>query len=173
LCPDGSCRRLSKNRPGFQSTTVLWGKARGTPTPRKLFQPFHALSEEASITGELTVSWSHRNRPGTWSYADSGKTTTAEPGIEYDILVYGELGTLARTETGLTGTSWTYLEADEIAESGLGRLNNHLRVAGQDPDVRGRPDPLGDPGDRVGVRSGLVLVAYETRHLPTDVRWHR
>ena len=28
----------------------------------------------------------------------------------------------------LTGTLWTYIEADEIAESGLGRLNNHLRV---------------------------------------------
>lgn len=28
----------------------------------------------------------------------------------------------------LTGTLWTYLEADEIAESGLGRLNNHLRI---------------------------------------------
>jgi len=39
-----------------------------------------------------------------------------------------ELGTLVHTETGLTGTSWTYLETDEIAESGLGRLNNHLRV---------------------------------------------
>jgi len=62
-------------------------------------------------------------------YADSGKTTTAEPGTEYVILVYGELGTLVHTETGLTGTSWTYLEADEIAESGLGRLNDHLRVA--------------------------------------------
>ena len=38
------------------------------------------------------------------------------------------LGTLVHTEAGLTETSWTYLEADEIAESGLGRLNNHLRV---------------------------------------------
>jgi cytoplasmic iron level regulating protein YaaA (DUF328/UPF0246 family) len=28
----------------------------------------------------------------------------------------------------LTGTSWTYLEATEIAESGLARLNDHLRV---------------------------------------------
>ena len=35
---------------------------------------------------------------------------------------------LVHTETGLTGTSWTYLEADEITDSGLGRLNNHLRV---------------------------------------------
>jgi hypothetical protein len=82
----------------------------------------------ASITGELTVSWAHRNRLGTWSYTDSGVTAEAGPGTEYDVLVYGELGTLVHTETGLTGMPWTYLEADEIAESGLGRLNNHLRV---------------------------------------------
>jgi len=74
------------------------------------------------------VSWSHRNRLGTWSYADSGKTGSPEAGTEYDILVYGELDTLVHTESGVTGTTWTYLEATEIAESGLGRLNDHLRV---------------------------------------------
>jgi len=89
---------------------------------------FNGQSYPASITGELTVSWSHRNRLGTWSYADSGATAGAEPETEYDVLVYGELGTLVHTEAGLTGTSWTYPEAEEIAESGLGRLNNHLRV---------------------------------------------
>lgn len=76
----------------------------------------------------MTVSRSHRNRLGTWRYANSGETATTEPWTEYDVLVYGELDTLVHTESGLTGTSWTYLEADEIAESGLERLNNHLRV---------------------------------------------
>lgn len=104
-----------------------------TPTrSEKVYCPtdvrFNGQSYPASITGEMTVSWSHRNRIGTWSYADSGRTSSAEPGTEYDVLVYGELGTLIHTEAGLTGTSWTYLAADEIAESGLGRLNNHLRV---------------------------------------------
>ena len=33
---------------------------------------FNGESYPASITGELAVSWSHRNRLGTWSYADSG-----------------------------------------------------------------------------------------------------
>ncbi len=46
---------------------------------------FNGQSYPASISGELTVSWSHRNRLGTWSYADSGKTATAEPGTEYDV----------------------------------------------------------------------------------------
>jgi len=89
---------------------------------------FNEQSYPTSVSGELTISWSHRNRLGTWSYADSGKTGNPETGTQYDILVYGELGTLVHTESGLTSTSWTYLEADEIAESGLGRLNNHLRI---------------------------------------------
>ncbi|MBU1693165.1 MAG: hypothetical protein KKC51_04300, partial [Verrucomicrobia bacterium] len=89
---------------------------------------FNGESYPGSITGELTVSWSHRNRLGTWSYVDSGRTASPEPGTEYDILVYGELDTLVHTESGVTGTSWAYLEADEIAESGLVRLNSHLRV---------------------------------------------
>ena len=89
---------------------------------------FNGESYPASITGDLTVSWSHRNRLGSWSYADSGKTTSPESGTEYDILVYGELDTLVHTESGVTGTTWTYLEAVEIAESGLDRLNDHLRV---------------------------------------------
>jgi hypothetical protein len=59
---------------------------------------------------------------------NSGKTTVPEPGTEYDILIYGELGTLVHTESGLTGTAWTYSAGQQIAESGLGRLNNHLRV---------------------------------------------
>ena len=80
------------------------------------------------ISQELTVSWEHRDRLGEWSYADSGETAAPEAGTEYDVLVYGELGTLVHTEPGLTGKSWTYLIADEIAESGLGRLNDHLKV---------------------------------------------
>jgi hypothetical protein len=92
---------------------------------------FNGESYPASITGELTVSWSHRNRLGTWSYVDSGKTSSPEPGTEYDVLVYGELDTLVHTESGLTGTSWTYHEADEISESGFERLNNHVSVVVQ------------------------------------------
>lgn len=61
---------------------------------------FNGASYPASITGELTVTWSHRNRLGTWSYADSGRTATAQPGTEYDILAYGELGTLVHTALG-------------------------------------------------------------------------
>jgi len=60
-------------------------------------------------------------------YADSGATDEAEDGTEYDVLAYGELRTLIHTEARLTGTARTYSEADEIAESDLGRLKNHVR----------------------------------------------
>ena len=89
---------------------------------------FNGDSYPATITGELTVSWAHRNRLGVWGYATSGETDAPEDGTTYTIRVYGELGTLIHTETGLTGETWTYLEADEITEGGLGRLNNSLRV---------------------------------------------
>jgi hypothetical protein len=89
---------------------------------------FNGASYPVSISGELTVAWEHRNRLGDWSYGDSGETSDPEEDTEYDVFVYGELDTLVHTEVGVTGKTWTYLEADEIAESGLGRLNNHLRI---------------------------------------------
>lgn len=90
---------------------------------------FNGQSYPTSISGELTVSWEHRNRLGEWSHATSGETSSPEDDTEYDVLVYGESDTLIHTEVGITGKTWTYLEADEIADSApLGRLNNHLRV---------------------------------------------
>lgn len=90
---------------------------------------FNGVSYPAEIIGELTVSWEHRNRLDEWSYADSGETSAPEDDTEYDVLVYGELGTLIHTEVGITGKSWLYPEAEEIADSApLGRLNDHLRV---------------------------------------------
>ncbi|MFH1690687.1 MAG: hypothetical protein ABIE42_10710 [Candidatus Eisenbacteria bacterium] len=60
----------------------------------------------------FTLRQSHRSQLGTCSYADSGATDGAEDGVEYDIRVYGKLGTLAQMVTGLTRTSWTYFQAD-------------------------------------------------------------
>lgn len=89
---------------------------------------FNAASYPANISGQLVVSWEHRNRLGEWDYANSGEMSSAEDGTEYDVSVYGESNTHLHTEQGITSKTWTYLEADEIADSGLGRLNNWLRV---------------------------------------------
>ncbi|HEY6108687.1 MAG TPA: phage tail protein [Gemmatimonadales bacterium] len=78
------------------------------------------------IDGELTISWTHRDRLGDWDYDDGGATAALEAGSTYTLKLYDETGTLQRTETGLTGTSYTW--SDEIADCGLGRLNDVLRV---------------------------------------------
>ena len=122
------------NQSEYQFASCLDSPVTSTTPARseKVYCPtdvrFNGQSYPASITGALTVSWTHRSRLGPWSYVDSGATTAPEDGTEYDILIYGELGMLVHTESGLTGTSWTYSTGQEIAESGLGRLNNHLRV---------------------------------------------
>jgi hypothetical protein len=81
-----------------------------------------------TISGELTLSWSHRNRLGSWSYASAGVTADLEAGSTYTLKIYGETGTLIHTETGLTGTSFLYTAVQEMIDNGLGRLSTHLRV---------------------------------------------
>lgn len=82
------------------------------------------------ITGEVTVSWAHRSRVLQTAYlVTQGEANIGpEPGTAYTVRIYGEVGTLKHTETGLTGTSWTYPIATEITESGLNRPNEKLTV---------------------------------------------
>jgi putative tail protein len=75
----------------------------------------------------LVVSWQHRDRV---TQADNVLDTTAssvgpEAGTTYTLQLYGDGGTLFHTETGLTGTSYTW--STEAADSG-GSLNATLRV---------------------------------------------
>jgi len=77
-------------------------------------------------TGTVTVSWSHRDRLGTWEYDDSGATGAAESGVTYTLEFYGEDGTLKKTYSGLTGTSQTW--TSEISDSGIGRYNSQIRI---------------------------------------------
>lgn len=83
----------------------------------------------SSISGEATVSWVHRDR---LMQADKLFDTTVggigpEAGTTYNLRIYSEADVLVRTVTGLTGTSYTYASADEIADGGLSRLNGRLR----------------------------------------------
>ena len=92
---------------------------------------FNLLSYPTEITGELTISWSHRSRLQGWLYSNSGATYSPEGGLEYRITVYGELETVVHVESiaaESSVTEWNYESALEISESGLGRLNVHLRV---------------------------------------------
>jgi hypothetical protein len=80
-----------------------------------------------SIDGELTVSWSFRNRLGEWQYDDAGATGEPEPATHYRVKVYGDGGVLKHTEDNLVTTSWTYPTATELSENG-GSLNGVLRI---------------------------------------------
>lgn len=82
----------------------------------------------ASITGQLSVTWRHRSRFSDSSFASSNATTDKEANLSYTLDIYGESGTLVRSVTGLVSTAYVYLTATEIADSGLGRLNNSLRI---------------------------------------------
>ncbi|WP_338618308.1 phage tail protein [Pigmentiphaga sp. CHJ604] len=86
--------------------------------------------EAPFITGALTLSWAHRSRLQQTVYLvpQSASSIGPEPGTTYTVRVYGEMGALVHTESGVAGTAWTYPLATEIAESGLGRPNERLTV---------------------------------------------
>jgi len=86
----------------------------------------NGASYPSVVSGALTVSWSHRNRLGEWGYDDAGATASPEPGTTYTLRLYGEDGLLKQTYSGITGTSQAW--STEVADSGLGRLNNVLRM---------------------------------------------
>ncbi len=82
------------------------------------------------ITGAVTVSWAHRSRLLQTAYlvTQSESSIGPETGTSYTVRIYGEAGSLRHTESGLTGTSWTYPIATEVSESGLGRPNESLLI---------------------------------------------
>jgi len=77
--------------------------------------------ETIGASAELALTWAHRDR--TVQTVSIGPETS----VTYTLRIYGESNTLIRTETGLAGTGYTYASADEISDSGLGRLNTSLR----------------------------------------------
>lgn len=71
-------------------------------------------------TEALSLSWAHRDRKQQTGQNLIGFTDGSigpEPGTTYTLRLYGETGSLLRTETGLTGTSYTWTA--EEADSGL------------------------------------------------------
>jgi hypothetical protein len=80
----------------------------------------------SSITGTLTVSWAHRNRI---TQADqlidaSVGSVTPESGTTYRVRLFGETGTLQRTVTGLTTTSYSW--DTEVVDCGLTAVGSSL-----------------------------------------------
>ena len=95
----------------------------------------NAIPYPLAVSGEIMVSWSHRDRlmqTGYIVHQDEGNIGP-EPGTTYTLRIYGESfppgsGALLRTYTGIAGTNQTYPSATEIADAGLGRLSMNLTI---------------------------------------------
>jgi hypothetical protein len=70
-------------------------------------------------TGDVELTWNRRNR---LTQAEVLKQSAAdqalEAGASFTLKIYNQSNTLIRTETGLTGTSYTYTQATETADNG-------------------------------------------------------
>lgn len=79
---------------------------------------------------DITVSWSHRDKTvQTSTIVDhTAGNIGPETGVTYTLRFYGEDGSLRKTVSGLTGTSYTW--ATEIADSGFSppRYNTAVRI---------------------------------------------
>lgn len=127
ICPRTSLGVLSQASAATDTKTFT---ARAfLPYPPGNFK-INTVAYPASISGELTVSWSHRNRLTQTAYlvATTEGNIGPEPGTTYTLKLYGQDGLLKKTETGLTGTSYTW--TTESADSGLTppALNSSVRV---------------------------------------------
>jgi hypothetical protein len=78
------------------------------------------------IEGELALTWAHRDRTAQSTVIQQGAGNIGpEAGVTYTLRIYDSDNVLIRTESGLTGTSYTYTQANEIADSG--EVQNQLR----------------------------------------------
>ena len=79
----------------------------------------NGASYPAAILGAYALSWKHRDRTQQLSVIGQPDASIGpETGTTYTLRLYGETDTLLRTETGLTGTGYTWTA--EEADSGLG-----------------------------------------------------
>ena len=71
-----------------------------------------------AVVGEPVFTWSHRDRTTQLSYyvAQDEGNFGPEAGVTYTIRIYDRNNVLKRTVAGLSGTSWTYLSADQTAD---------------------------------------------------------
>lgn len=96
---------------------ALSGRAGRPYPPGKL--RINGAAFPATFSGQLTVSWAHRDRltQADQLIDESAGNIGPEPGVTYRLRIYGN-GTLRRTFTDLTGTSQIYTSAQETTDGG-------------------------------------------------------
>ena len=90
----------------------------------------NSIEWPTEIVGDMVLTWAHRNRVQQTAYVvtqDEG-SITPEVGTTYTIRIYGEEGQLLRTETGITGETYTYTSANEVSDGGISRKQTSLAV---------------------------------------------
>jgi hypothetical protein len=112
-------------------TATAFGSRQTRPYPPGNFK-INSVSYPSSFSGQPTISWTHRDRTQQTSeiVEHSAASIGPETSVTYTLKIYDENNSLIRTESGLTGTSYTYSQSDEISDSGLGTgdpLNTSLR----------------------------------------------
>jgi len=80
----------------------------------------NSVSYPDNFSGEPTITWAHRDRTQqiTELVEHDEASIGPEAGVTYTLKIYDSGGTLRRTETGLTGTTYTYSQANEISDCG-------------------------------------------------------
>lgn len=78
------------------------------------------------ITGALVITWAERNKDTATLTKWGDATETPEAGQVTNIRIYDALDSLIHTAAGLTGTSYTYSLAQELADAGF--VQNTLRI---------------------------------------------
>ena len=92
----------------------------------------NSSSYPVSFSGQPTLTWTHRDRLQQLSEITEHSAVSIGPeaGTTYTLKIYDENNDLVRTETALSGVTYTYSEADELSDCGLpsaGELNTQLR----------------------------------------------
>ena len=82
----------------------------------------NTVAYPASVTGDLTIAWAHRDRTLQTAYLveQSEASIGPEVGTTYTIRIYNAQtgGTLIRTYSGVTGTSQAYTAAQATTDNG-------------------------------------------------------
>jgi hypothetical protein len=76
--------------------------------------------EPAVVAGDLTLSWAHRDRTQQTAYLvqqDEGDIGP-ERGVTYTVRLYDRQGTLVRSESGLSSSTWVWTSPEASMEAG-------------------------------------------------------
>jgi hypothetical protein len=121
-----STGRLDAALAGTQTLTDIEARHLRPYPPGRL--RFNGSAYPAQFTGDLAITWAHRDRltQGADLIAEGAASIGPEAGTTYTVRVYDQADLLMHTESGITGTSYTWTQAAEI--TARGSLGTSVRV---------------------------------------------